>query len=190
MEAMRRKREPTVYDVAPQKSTFDRFVEQTKHDVYRYVLGVIRDVHDAEDVVSEVFYRLYRGLAQFDGTRASFKTWFFTIVANTVRTALRRRKLARLWPLGLRRHRGDDDAVEEPAEAGSAQALESGLVTDEVFRNVNKLPARQREVFLLRVVQCLSVRETAMVLRSSEGSVKVNLYKATQRLRKELKHVL
>ncbi len=190
MEYMRRKRAPTVYDAAPQRSSFDSFVEKTKHDVYRYVLGVMQDAHDAEDVVSEVFFRLYRSLAQFDGTRASFKTWFFTIVANTVRSALRRRKLAKLWPLGFRQRGADDDAPAEPEDHGSARALERGLVTDEVFRKINQLPERQREVFLLRVVQCLSIRETAAVLRSSEGSVKVNLYKATQRLRKELKHVL
>lgn len=67
-----------------EKPDFERVYADFKGKVSRYVHGKIANVHDAEDVVSDVFVKVLNRLSEFDGSRASLSTWIYTITRNTV----------------------------------------------------------------------------------------------------------
>ena len=52
--------------------------------VRRYISGKVRNIHDIEDLTSDVFVKVYEKLEKFDGEKASVSTWVYTITRNTV----------------------------------------------------------------------------------------------------------
>ena len=60
--------------------------------VNRYVSGKVMNRHDAEDIVSDIFLKVYRAFDTFDGERSSVSTWIYTIARNTVTDYYRRQR--------------------------------------------------------------------------------------------------
>lgn len=67
-----------------EKPDFERVYSEYKEKVARYVHGKIANAHDVEDVVSDVFVKVFNGLDGFDGNKASLSTWIYTVTRNTV----------------------------------------------------------------------------------------------------------
>jgi RNA polymerase sigma-70 factor, ECF subfamily len=135
------------------------------------VLGYARgsQARDPEDVTSEVFVAVVRGLAGFDGDEPAFRSWLFTIAHHRVvdeRRGRARRTEDATDPVELAGRTAawstpDDAALVDPvASAHLRAALES--LTDE-----------QREVVLLRILADLPIAEVAELLGKNEGAVKM-----------------
>lgn len=129
---------------------------------------------EVEDVVQEVFLSAWAGLATFRG-ECAISTWLFRITVNACRRA-RRRRFLRLR-FGWRRA-----PVAGPAEVALAQR-ETGARVREAVR---ALPARYREVVVLRYLEDLSAAEIGDVLGLERNAVDVRLSRARQRLRQVL----
>ena len=124
---------------------------------------------------------------------------FQRILQNAIRDFFRRRKVRSLWITlfsALTPRRDDDDA--DPLEtlesvAGPTQQrgpdaqVEQVQLLDLIEKEIRKLPARQREAFLLRYWEELDVAETAAVMGCSEGSVKTHCSRAAHALAAALK---
>lgn len=67
-----------------EKQDFEDVYAEYKDKVSRYVRGKIANIHDAEDVVSDVFVKVLNRLSEFDENKASLSTWIYTITRNTV----------------------------------------------------------------------------------------------------------
>ena len=129
---------------------------------------------EALDVVQEALLRAYRSLRAFDATR-SFRNWLFQIAANEARDRGRRKSRERA-------------AFQEVAEQAPAQAgPESGHDRRELRSGIVSLLAglspREREVFVLRDLEELDIRETSRVLGCSSLSVRASLSSARKKLR-------
>jgi len=148
--------------------------------VYRLVAGRFRD--QVEDIVQDVFLRLFRVLPRFDldrGVRLS--TWILTLVRNHCYDVLKRRRLPTVSLQGP----DEDDARYEPPAAIRTpdQLLAGGEVQARIAAAVDTLPPGQRLVFVLREYQDLPYVEIAEVLGISEGTVKSRLHRAKEALR-------
>ena len=133
-----------------------------------------------------------------DRPAAELPLLFTRIVQNTIHDFFRRQKVRSTWITLLSAFSSNESEDSDPlesleAEPGSA-AAESAA--DEVARiqtismieqEVARLPARQREAFLLRYWEEMDVAETAAVMKCSEGSVKTHCSRATQALAKALR---
>jgi RNA polymerase sigma-70 factor (ECF subfamily) len=140
--------------------------------IYRLATGMLRAPHAAADATQEVFLRAYTGLPRFR-FGASVYTWLFATLRNVCRELNRRER-----PVVDGPPKDIEDCRYEPARrAGAEERLER------VMRRVRDLPQRQRDVFLLRIFEGLSVAETAKVLRCREGTVKVHLHRAMNAIR-------
>jgi RNA polymerase sigma-70 factor (ECF subfamily) len=132
---------------------------------------------DVDDLVQEAFYRAFRRLDGFRGT-ASFRTWVMTIGSNALKD-LRRRE-ARRPALAL----AERDVVDEGANPHANTVVRD--MESRLQREVERLPQKQRDVFLLRAQQGTGYSEIAEVLGTSAGAARVHYHQAVKRLKKAL----
>jgi RNA polymerase sigma-70 factor (ECF subfamily) len=122
---------------------------------------------------------------------------FQRILQNAIRDCYRRQKVRSLWTTLLSSFVPEDDDEADPLESlaigaesslGSPHGdLEQAQVLAVIEKEIEKLPARQREAFLLRYWEDMDIAETAAVMGCSEGSVKTHCSRATHTLAAALK---
>lgn len=130
---------------------------------------------DPDDLTSEVLLQLVRGIGDFRGDEAGFRSWVFVIAHHRVTDERRRRssrsrmtdRLPRPWA---------------PADPVADGVLDQHL-SPEWTERLATLSADQRSVLLLRVVGGLSADEVAEVLGKKPGTVRVLQHRAVQRIR-------
>ncbi|MGO7212498.1 RNA polymerase sigma factor [Rhizobium ruizarguesonis] len=136
---------------------------------------------DAEDIVQEVFWTVWRKAAHFDPDRAQVTTWLYRIAANRCIDVGRRNTFLRF--VGLDATPADLTLDEPGAESEISGRSELALVR----KGILKLPQRQRMALLLRAVADLDVPAIALVMRTSSGSVEQLLVRARRALREHMK---
>ena len=158
----------------------------------------MRDEQAALDLVQDAMLRLAEKYG--DRPTGELPLLFHRIMQNAIRDYYRRQKVRSLWTTllsSLSPGRGDDedqDPLEtyeprdglEAAPAPGAQ-LEQTQVLEIIEQELTRLPARQREAFLMRYWEELDVAQTARIMGCSEGSVKTHCSRATHALAAALK---
>jgi len=153
----------------------------------------VRDEEAALDIVQDAMLRLSERYG--DRSPEELPPLFQRIVQNAIRDWFRRQKVRSLWTTLLSSlapgRDGDDDqdpldtlqaAGDANREESPPDRLERAQVIEIIEQEVSKLPARQREAFLMRYWEELDVAETAKAMGCSEGSVKTHCSRATHAL--------
>ena len=153
----------------------DDLYRERRLPLVRLAVLMVDDLPTAEDVVQDVFTRLYRRYGTGLDAVADPNAYLVSAVMNAARSALRRRRIARAY-LPPR---------PEPAPAAEEEAL-LGAGDREVFRALGRLTTRQRQVIVLRYWSGLSEQEIAGTLRISTGTVKSTAHRALTLLRAQL----
>ena len=156
----------------------------------------VRNEESALDIVQDAMMKL----AEKYGDRPSTELpmLFQRILQNTIRDYYRRSKVRSLWTTLLSALSPDDDEDHDPLETFSGEAgshspqtpegrLEQTQVLAIIEQEIELLPARQREAFLLRYWEDMDVAETAAAMGCSEGSVKTHCSRANHTLAAALK---
>ena len=179
------------------RSELSAFLEGVERRAFKQAVFAVRDEEAALDIVQDAMLRL----AESYGHRpaAELPMLFHRIVQNAIRDWFRRQKVRSLWvtlfsSLGGAREDADHDPLETleaaggPApEEGPGVALERAQVIEIIEQELAKLPARQRQAFIMRYWEELDVAETAEAMGCSEGSVKTHCSRATHALALALK---
>jgi RNA polymerase sigma-70 factor (ECF subfamily) len=134
----------------------------------------------ADDLASETWLGVIRGLDRFQGNEPAFRAWVFTIARHEVldwRRRMARRAAEDLSPDGLAGQAAPDD----PA----ADAMER-VATREALAMVATLPADQAEAIVLRVVAGLGVDRVAVIMGKRPGTVRVLTHRGLRRLAERL----
>ncbi len=139
------------------------------------------DQEKAEDFVHDLFAKIIQKTESFDTSR-SFKTWFFSVANNMCKNEYKKQEIRK----GMRN--GLDENL--PIKDHSTDVL--GEVQDRIFGNafdhhIEQLEQKHREVFKLRHLEGLSIKEIAEVLSTNEGTIKSRLFYATKYLAERLK---
>lgn len=153
---------------------FDELVRLTHRGVYSLVYRIVGDPDDAADVTQDVYVRVWRSIRSFRG-EANAGTWLHRIAANTSLTYLRKKGRAG-------RVTAPSDLPEVVVEDGTENAADA----DALERALRVLSTAQRAVVVLKDVYGWSCLEIAKELGTTEGAVKVRLFRARQRLADEL----
>lgn len=142
---------------------------------------------EAEDLTQETFMKVFESLPAFR-RESRFETWLYTIAENVHRRSLVERLAAkRSVPLvSLEEVREAKDELPEPDGPEPLGELILQERIAQVSRAVSALPAQMRRCVLLRCFQQLQYREIADVLDISVEAVKVQLFRARSRLRREI----
>jgi RNA polymerase sigma-70 factor (ECF subfamily) len=146
-----------------------RLIRRHERNGLATALGLLRDLHQAEEALQEAFCRAWRSLDRLRDP-ARFKAWFSGILTRVCLDALRAR--------GRERHR--PPAARPPAPPGR------GGPETSVVEEALELPDDYREPLLLFYVQDLAIAEVAEALGISEANAKVRLHRARKMLRERL----
>jgi RNA polymerase sigma-70 factor (ECF subfamily) len=139
--------------------------------------------HDAEDILQDVLIKAYRSLGDFQG-KAKLSSWLHRITINTCidwgrRGSLQTKAIEDLPP-------NSGHLVEFSPRTNPERQTESARIQERVERALQRLSPLERSIFILRQYQQLPIKEVARVLEKSEGTVKNILWRALQKLQKEL----
>jgi RNA polymerase sigma-70 factor (ECF subfamily) len=151
----------------------------------------VRDEEGALDIVQDSMLKLAEKYG--DRPAEEFPMLFQRILQNTIRDYFRRSKVRSMWTTVLSAFSPDDDEDHDPLETLAADVDQNGPRTPEsqllqaqtlntIDDEIKKLPARQREAFLMRYWEDMDVAETAAAMGCSEGSVKTHCSRATHAL--------
>ena len=145
---------------------------------YNLARWLVRNDHDAEDIVQESFLKAYKAQASFRGSEP--KTWMLAIVRNTALDFRRRDKSGIVVPLG--------DQVHEPKDHSPdpERVLLDQSRRERVRQAISQLAEEFREVIVLRELEGLSYKEIASVLSIPMGTVMSRLSRARNLLLVEL----
>lgn len=144
--------------------------------VFRVAYGTCGCREDSVEIVQEVFLALIQGAATLDLDRAGLTTWLYRVARNKAIDVLRRRPMP-LYP----DRTGEVDPLPAP-DSALLRTQRNALLRDAVTR----LPARPREVFVLRIGLGLSVAETARLTETEPGAVRSALHTAKSQLRRAI----
>lgn len=152
---------------------FGDLVARHQSGLVRYLIHMVSNVSDAEDVAQDALLRAYRALKDFRG-QSTFKTWLYQIATNAARTHLDKR----------RQRREDQDAGAAGMDRASGEQVERRIVAhDQLRRALAALPDDWREAVVLRDIEGLEYREIAEALNIPIGTVESRIFRGRQRLK-------
>lgn len=183
--------------MATEKELSD-FLESVERRAFKQAVYAVRKDEAALDIVQDAMIKLAEKYG--DKPPAELPLLFQRILQNTIHDYFRREKVRDTWVSlfsSIGRETQDSDGfdiletyeAEEGSEAAesSADKVEREQVLAVIDQEVQKLPGRQREAFLMRYWQDMDVAETAAAMGCSEGSVKTHCSRATHTLAKALR---
>lgn len=156
---------------------FDALVQHYKLRLFNYLSWMMRDPHEAEDVVQDTFFRAYKGLGRFRG-ESQFSTWLFRIGINTAKRSLAR-SARQLSLLDHARNRAGESWQKAAVNVETPESLmESRQLLAAIDEVVNNLQPELRLALLLREIEGLGYDEIALIMLSPVGTVRSRIHRA------------
>jgi RNA polymerase sigma-70 factor (ECF subfamily) len=171
--------------MAHDRDAFTALMRRFNRLLYRTARSIVRDDFDAEDVVQNAYLLAYRDISKFRG-EAKLSTWLVRIVINEALACLRRRtRSANILSLEDDACDGAVDAAYESTRTRPERPDEAAMRSDLrrlLEAKIDELPLPRRSVFILRVLEELSVAETAVMLGIREATVRTRFFRAREQL--------
>lgn len=172
------------------EQAFAILVERYQIPMLRLANSIVSNRAVAEEAVQDTWMGVVRGIEHFEG-RSSLKTWLFHILVNRVRTARaveEKRRVDRLPSVDPSRfdRSGQWAQPVQPWDEDLEDRLDASAFMPTLRAALDLLPARQREVVLLRDVEGLSSDETCDVLGIRPGNQRILLHRGRAGLRNQL----
>lgn len=164
------------------EETFQRIYDNYHNDIFQFLFYMVKDKSQAEDLVQEVYIRVFKSYKSFEG-RSSEKTWLLSIARHVAIDWFRKQQTLRQRMLGT----FDWDKQ----EIKDSQALPDELAVQnenlqEIYKGLDHCTIDQRAVIILRFIHGYSITETAEALTFSESKVKTTQHRGLKVLRKHL----
>ena len=160
---------------------FNPLVLKYQKKIYNLIYQRIRDREIAKDISQEVFLKAFKALPDFKGGSA-FYSWIYRIAINSSIDFQRRRNRNRVLTFEELPPDADEVLRMSDAHPSPEKLLEEKELGKIIREAVRKLPPGQRRVFNLRHRRELAIKEIAVLLNRSEGTIKTHLHHAHRRL--------
>ncbi|MHB8442882.1 MAG: RNA polymerase sigma factor [Patescibacteria group bacterium] len=149
---------------------FEELVNRYKNSIYNFTLRYLSHREDTEDIVQNIFVKVYFKLDKYDEKKASFKTWIYRVSKNTIYNKFRERKLLSLNFEITDTHK-EEDAYERE------NLIQVAL---------NKIGKKYRIVLLMYYMEGFSYIEISKILNLPLGTVKTRIRRAKGKIKNEL----
>lgn len=160
---------------------FNPLVLKYEKKIYNLVYQRIRDRETAKDISQEVFLKAFKALPNFKGGSA-FYSWIYRIAINSSIDFQRQRNRSKILTFEELPPDADDVLRMSDSHPSPEKLLEEKELGRIIRKAVQELPPGQRRVFNLRHRKELAIKEIAVLLNRSEGTIKAHLYHAHRRL--------
>ena len=159
---------------------FERLVKRYQNPLLNFVFRLLRDRDGAEELVQEVFLRVYKAASKFKARPdAKVSSWIFKIAYNLSINEIKRRRRFAEFKTGCARD-------EEKDMRQSLEPIRIRELENEITSALQKLPEGQKAALLLRVREGLTYKEISEVLNVSVPSVEALIFRARKYLREQL----
>lgn len=166
--------------VGGEERAFNEIVGIYQKRLYYGIRRYIKQHDDADEVLQNVFIKIYKGLKNFKGDSSLF-TWMFRIAINESFTFLKIKKVREFVSI--------DDAIEvEDKSDAPNEVLEKNEMRIKLENVIEKLPEKQKKVFMMRYYDELSFNEISAILNTSVGGLKANYFHAIKKIGEYLKN--
>lgn len=160
---------------------FNPLVLKYEKKIYNLIYQQIRDREAAKDISQEVFLKAFKALPNFKGGSA-FYSWIYRIAINSSIDFQRQRNRSRVLMFEELPPDADDVLRMSDSHPSPEKLLEEKELGKVIREAVRELPPGQRRVFNLRHRRELAIKEIAVLLNRSEGTIKAHLHHAHRRL--------
>ncbi len=173
------------------KEAIDRY----KSMVYKIAIGFTHDREVADDIVQDVFLKLWEKAPDLDLKNTKLSTWLYRVALNHSINYSRREKFKSfVHDLSQFTRTTDDGAVEIQIEDSAArdpqQYAENKELGEILKKAIDSLPKKQRIAFILTKYQGMSAKEVAEVMDLSPGNVDVLVYRAKKAMQKKILKIM
>ncbi|PKG24162.1 RNA polymerase sigma factor SigX [Niallia nealsonii] len=166
-------------------SVFDDLYDKYHHDVFQFLLYMVQHKETAEDLMQEVYIRVFKSYERFEG-KSSQKTWLFSIAKNVAIDHFRKQKSIKTKIMEKFDWTKQQIKIEElmPEEL-VLQSEES----QKIYKALKLCTVDQRMVIIMRYIQEQSIAETAKALGWTESKVKTTQHRALKVLKKRIEDI-
>lgn len=162
------------------ESSFNRLAVKYQEKMYWHARRMTGNHLDADEIVQEVLIVLYNKLKTFE-FKSSLYTWIYTITNTRSINYLKKKSLRNFFSL-------DDITNKKFDQKDVIDNLESKQKVDKIEKALQKLPVKQREVFIMRNFDELSYEEISQITGKSVGALKANHFHALNKIKEIVKY--
>jgi RNA polymerase sigma-70 factor, ECF subfamily len=160
-------------------------IQRYNQRLYRLARSVLKDDFEAEDAVQQGYVKAFSNLGQFRGD-AALGTWLSRIVINVALDTVRKRRPT----VGLSPETDSATLADGVAALDPERALAQRQIRILIERAIDELPEAFRTVLVARLVEGMSIEETAAILAIRPETVKTRLHRARQQVKETLERQL
>ncbi len=153
---------------------FNLLVRQYQERIYWHVRRMVIDHDDADDLVQEVFIKVWKGLDKFRENAQLF-TWIYRIATNECLTFLAKKKRRFFLPIG-------DVKKELSGKIDHNTNLTGDDIQQKLHKALLKLPDKQRLVFNLKYFDNMKYDDIAAITNTSVGALKASYHHAVKKI--------
>jgi RNA polymerase sigma-70 factor (ECF subfamily) len=162
------------------ESAFNRLAVKYQEKIYWHARRMTGNHVDADEIVQEVLMVLYNKLKTFE-FKSSLYTWIYTITNTRSINYLKKKSLRSFFSL--------DDIINKKFEQKDViDNLESKQKIEKIEKALQKIPVKQREVFIMRNFDELSYEEISQITGKNVGTLKANHFHALNKIKELVKY--
>jgi RNA polymerase sigma-70 factor (ECF subfamily) len=166
------------------RNAFDQLIDLYYNKIFRMVYYRIRSGMDAEDITQDIFTQVFKNIKSLKEF-SLFNGWLFSIAVNKVRDFKRKKRFLSLF--GALPDKNLEDEEDENHEGYTSSGPLENVIRQNFWKQfesvLNRLTYIEKEVFLLRFLDQLEIREISAALKKNESTVKTHLYRALKKIK-------
>ncbi|HEY8420357.1 MAG TPA: RNA polymerase sigma factor [Thermoclostridium sp.] len=151
---------------------FEELVDRYRNRLYSFLLKMTCSRHDSEEILQEVFIRVYNNIHKYDD-RWMFSTWIYRIAINAYKSYMKKAKKLKTVPFD-----GISEIKNLPGDTNPENVYERNERQLEVISLINRLKDKQRIPLILRYIKDFSYAEISEILGISEEAAKMRVLRA------------
>ncbi len=167
-------------DDSTAKEAFSALVAEYQERLYWHVRNMVKDHHDADDVLQNTFLKIYRNIKKFKG-ESKLYSWMYRIATNESITFLNNKSRK----LKITSEELQDQIINN---LESDVYFEGDEIQLKLQRAIATLPDKQQQVFNMKYFEELKYREMSEILDTSEGALKASYHIAAKKIEEFLKN--
>ena len=171
-----------LYKAGEREKAFGEIVESYSERLYWHVRRFLCSHEDTDDLLQEIFIKIWSSLPSFRGD-SSLYTWIYRIATNESLNFLQKQKIR-----ATLRFESMSSKLEEKIDEDNG--VDGNEAQKALMKAVQRLPAKQRTVFIMRWFDDLSYEDISEILGTSVGALKASYHFASEKIKTELEKYL